>query len=97
MRYQWLLLTALAFQLDAQEPVRYELSFPNAAHHEMQVRATFPDVKQRVVEVRMSRSSPGRYALCSAFRSAFRPSYACGVHRMSVSYTHLTLPTNREV
>ena len=55
-----LLLAASAF---AQTPVRYEISFPNAVHHEAQVRATFSDVKQPVLEVVMSRSSPGRYAL----------------------------------
>ena len=47
----------------AQEPVRYELRFPNAVHHEAEVRATFSGVRGRVLEVVMSRSSPGRYAL----------------------------------
>ena len=55
-----LLIAACAW---AQAPVRYEVSFPNAVHHEAQVRATFTDVKQPVLEVVMSRSSPGRYAL----------------------------------
>ncbi len=49
--------------LSAQEPVRYELGFPNAAHHEAEVRATFSGVRGPVLEVVMSRSSPGRYAL----------------------------------
>ena len=49
--------------LMAQEPVRYELRFPNAAHHEAEVRATFSGVRGRVLEVVMSRASPGRYAL----------------------------------
>src|SRR5512132_1232809 len=53
----------LALQLAAQDPVRYELRFPNAAHHEAEVRATFSGVRGRVLEVVMSRSSPGRYAL----------------------------------
>lgn len=47
----------------AQQTVRYELSFPNAAHHEAQVRATFSGVRSPILEVVMSRSSPGRYAL----------------------------------
>ncbi len=47
----------------AQQPVRYELQFPNAVHHEAKVRATFTGVKGPVLEVVMSRSSPGRYAL----------------------------------
>jgi len=49
---------------NAQQPqVRYEVSFPNAEHHEIEVRATFIGVKQPVLDVVMSRSSPGRYAL----------------------------------
>jgi predicted metalloprotease with PDZ domain len=57
--YVVLLLAPLA----AQDTVRYELRFPNAAHHEAEVRVTFPGVRGRVLEVVMSRSSPGRYAL----------------------------------
>ena len=48
----------------AQQPqIRYEVSFPNAVHHEAEVRATFSQVKQPELTVVMSRSSPGRYAL----------------------------------
>jgi predicted metalloprotease with PDZ domain len=44
--------------------VEYEISFPNAVHHEAEVSATFRGVPAgRPLEVRMSRSSPGRYAL----------------------------------
>lgn len=57
--YAVLLLAPVA----AQDPVRYELRFPNAAHHEAEVRVTFPGVRGRVLEVVMSRASPGRYAL----------------------------------
>ena len=52
-----------AFSLLAQDSVRYDLSFPKAAHHEAKIRATFSGVRQPVLEVVMSRSSPGRYAL----------------------------------
>lgn len=47
----------------AQQTIRYELRFPNAVHHEAEVRATFSGVRSPVLEVVMSRSSPGRYAL----------------------------------
>ena len=47
----------------AQEPVRYEISFPNRAHHEAEIRVTFPDLDSGPLQVRMSRTSPGRYAL----------------------------------
>ena len=58
-----MLLLALALSLAAADTVRYEISFPNAVHHEAQVTATFKLPVGRPLEVRMSRSSPGRYAL----------------------------------
>jgi len=47
----------------AQAPVRYEVEFLNAVHHEARITATFSDLGAGPLEVRMSRSSPGRYAL----------------------------------
>ena len=48
----------------AQQSVEYEIRFPNRAHHEAEVTATFRGVPAgRPLQVRMSRSSPGRYAL----------------------------------
>ena len=47
----------------AAEPVRYRLSFPEPQHRWMQVAAAFPDLTQQTLELRMSRSSPGRYSL----------------------------------
>jgi predicted metalloprotease with PDZ domain len=41
----------------------YNLSFKNAVHHEAEISATFNQVETTTLEVRMSRSSPGRYAL----------------------------------
>lgn len=57
-----LLLPAL---LGAQraEPVRYEVSFPNAVHHEAAIRVEWRAVPAGALTLRMSRSSPGRYAL----------------------------------
>jgi len=52
---------ATAAQRTAQ-PVRYEVSFDNASHHEAIVTVEFPGVRGPL-EVRMSRTSPGRYAL----------------------------------
>jgi predicted metalloprotease with PDZ domain len=59
-------LTALVLssQLAAQqEPVEYEIAFPNAVHHEAEVSATFTGLGTGPAQLRMSRSSPGRYAL----------------------------------
>lgn len=44
-------------------PVRYELSFDNAVHHEARVTVTYRDVGREPVRFEMSRSSPGRYAI----------------------------------
>ncbi len=41
----------------------YEISFENADHHEAIVKGKFTDLKSDTVAFRMSRSSPGRYAL----------------------------------
>jgi len=41
----------------------YSISFENAAHHEAEVKATFPEIKTNTLVLRMSRTSPGRYAL----------------------------------
>lgn len=55
---------ARAAQAAGAAEVSYEIGFPNAAHHEARVSATFRGVPAgRPLEVRMSRSSPGRYAL----------------------------------
>jgi predicted metalloprotease with PDZ domain len=52
-----------AFPLLAAPSVEYRLSFPNAVHHEVEVSAIFTGISQPLLEVVMSRSSPGRYAL----------------------------------
>src|SRR5688572_21287587 len=58
------LVTALMLQQPAARPaVNYEISFPNAAHHEAEVSVTYTALPARSLELRMSRSSPGRYAL----------------------------------
>ena len=65
MKFLTCLLLAATFSLEllAQTDTRYTLAFPNAAHHEAQVTATFSGIKAPVLEARMARSSPGRYAL----------------------------------
>lgn len=54
---------AAAAQAPGTPPVRYEVGFATAAHHEANVRVTFRDVGSSPLEVAMSRASPGRYAL----------------------------------
>lgn len=47
----------------SQVPVRYDVAFPNAVHHEARITVAFEGVPAGPLELRMSRSSPGRYAL----------------------------------
>ncbi len=41
----------------------YEISFENAVHHEAVITASFTDIGSDTLALRMSRTSPGRYAL----------------------------------
>jgi predicted metalloprotease with PDZ domain len=56
------LLAAAAGAAGAQE-IRYEISFPNRVHREAEVTAIWTGLPTGTLQVRMSRSSPGRYAL----------------------------------
>ena len=55
----------------AQAPVAYRVSFPTPEHRWMQVDVTFSDVPAGPLHVRMSRSSPGRYALHEFAKNVF--------------------------
>src|SRR3954470_17532050 len=54
---------AASASFDAAAPIRYRLTFPEPQHRWMQVEVSFPDVGTGTLELRMSRSSPGRYSL----------------------------------
>src|SRR5688572_8638709 len=47
----------------AQAPIAYRLTFPAPEHRWMQVEMTLTDLPAGPLELHMSRSSPGRYAL----------------------------------
>jgi predicted metalloprotease with PDZ domain len=55
----------------AQAPVEYVLSYPAPEHRWMQVQVTFRDVPAGPLQVRMSRTSPGRYALHEFAKNVF--------------------------
>ena len=59
----------------AQSPVEYEVSFDNAVHHEARISVTWRDIGDAPLQMRMSRSSPGRYAI---------PEFAKNVYQVSV-------------
>jgi len=53
------------------QAVSYQLSFPEREHHLMQVEATFAELPEGVLQLRMSRSSPGRYSLHEFAKNVF--------------------------
>ena len=64
MRYLLILLLfgLQSVQLFAQTN-SYTISFENTVHHEANITASFIDVAEDTLSLRMSRTSPGRYAL----------------------------------
>jgi predicted metalloprotease with PDZ domain len=66
-----LLLFGMPALASAQAPVEYRLSFSEAEHRLMDVAVTFRDVPTGPLELRMSRASPGRYALHEFAKNVF--------------------------
>ncbi|MBI4266180.1 MAG: M61 family metallopeptidase [Acidobacteria bacterium] len=62
---------ATAFPQQAPAPVAYRVSFPEPEHRWMQVDITFPNLPPEPLQLRMSRSSPGRYALHEFAKNVF--------------------------
>jgi predicted metalloprotease with PDZ domain len=62
-------------------PVQYDVSFPNAVHHEAQVTATFAQVPAGPLRVQMARSSPGRYAVHEFAKNVYAVSAKDGAGR----------------
>lgn len=50
----------------------YQVSFDNAVHHEAEISATFTGIENQVLEVQMSRSSPGRYAMHEFIKNVYK-------------------------
>tara|TARA_R110002073_G_scaffold15207_5_gene60431 strand:- start:24264 stop:26060 length:1797 start_codon:yes stop_codon:yes gene_type:complete len=80
MKKYFLLITLLVLfnckESQTEEPLRgvstiYNISFKNAVHHEANVQATFTNLKNDEVEFRMSRTSPGRYALHEFIKNVY--------------------------
>lgn len=67
----WFLYIFVNYTLAAQVSSSYSISFKNAVHHEAFVTATFKNLKPNDVEFRMSRSSPGRYALHEFMKNVY--------------------------
>ena len=68
----YIVVTTISFSLKAQVSSVYTISFENAVHHEAFVEGTFSHLKGDEVEFRMSRTSPGRYALHEFMKNVYR-------------------------
>jgi len=62
----------------AQSPVEYEVSFNNAVHHEARISVTWRDIGNAPLQMRMSRSSPGRYAIHEFAKNVYQVSVVDG-------------------
>lgn len=77
----------LAFVLSAgvskapPPPVAYEVSFENAVHHEARISVTYRAVGKEPLELRMARSSPGRYAIHEFAKNVYDVSAVDGAGR----------------
>ena len=65
----------------AQAAVDYRLSFPDYVRHIVDVEVVFPDVTADPLDIHMSRSSPGRYALHEFAKNVFDVRIADGAGR----------------
>lgn len=65
MRLQYLSLALLfsTIALFSQQTVNYRISFERAVHHEADIEIVYRGLEPRELRLRMSRSSPGRYAV----------------------------------
>lgn len=52
-------------------PIAYRVTFPEPEHHWMQVEVTFTELGTMPLQARMSRSSPGRYAVHEFAKNIF--------------------------
>lgn len=66
--------------------VDYRVSFENAVHHEAEITVTFKDLGEAPLVARMSRSSPGRYALHEFAKNVYSVS-AVGAAGQSLEVT----------
>ena len=67
MRIQFLKIFVISLFIttisNAQSYIKYDVSFTNAVHHEAEVKVSFTKIKTGKFSFRMSRTSPGRYAI----------------------------------
>lgn len=72
-----LLISFLSISI-AQTHNEYTISFENAVHHEARVEARFTNLENKVLSLRMSRTSPGRYAIHDFAKNVYNVSAVDG-------------------
>ena len=75
------LAAAAPASAETDAPVSYDISFPDAAHHQARIVATWRGVPAGPLRVQMSRSSPGRYALHEFAKNVYAVSATDGAGR----------------
>ena len=80
-----LMVSAASAQQTPTAPVVYKISFPAPEHHVAKVEVTWTNVPRGTLQARMSRSSPGRYAVHEFAKNVF------DVHAFSGSGAELTI------
>jgi predicted metalloprotease with PDZ domain len=76
-----LVLVAAPPALAQAPPFEYRLSFPSPEHRWMQLEARFAGLPPGPAEIRMSRTSPGRYALHEFAKNVFEVRITNGTGR----------------
>lgn len=62
----------------AQSRVEYAIAFPNAVHHEATISVTYRELGDAPLQLRMSRSSPGRYAIHEFAKNVYQLQFVDG-------------------
>lgn len=57
---------------NAAATIEYDVSFNNAVHHEARITVTYTDIGNEPLQLRMSRSSPGRYAIHEFSKNVYK-------------------------
>lgn len=73
-----LLLIIFLAEINAQTHNEYSISFEQAVHHEARVEAKFINLENKVLSLRMSRTSPGRYAIHDFAKNVYNVSAVDG-------------------
>ena len=62
----------LPYAENAAATIEYDVSFNNAVHHEARITVTYTDIGDAPLQLRMSRSSPGRYAIHEFAKNVYK-------------------------